>query len=84
MPLLTHTFCGWTCVCSIPDDPDWSDPWSILLGNGTIQYLEVMPSENRTNAGTYRWTSDYERGQQSALDNFVSFAVAAVVVVLRW
>ena len=57
---------------SIPDNPNWQDPWTILTGNGTLDFLEIIPSDNVPNSGTYRWTSDHSKGEQAAMDHFVS------------
>jgi len=57
-------------ACSIPSNPDWDDPWSILLGDGSLMYLALEPSEDNT--GTYYWTDDYDLAQEIALKNFVS------------
>ena len=59
-------------LCSIPDEPDWADPWSILIGNGTQEYLEIEPNSDVADSGTYRWTSNLDKGRQAALDHFVS------------
>ena len=55
---------------SIPTAPDWDDPWTILLGNGTLDFLALEPFGNDT--GTYYWTDDLSLGEDTALLNFVS------------
>jgi hypothetical protein len=48
-----------------PDDPDWTnDPWSMLHGNGTTEYLVLKP--NNKKGGTFRWTEDEELAQNNA------------------
>ncbi|GKZ00418.1 hypothetical protein MPSEU_000994700 [Mayamaea pseudoterrestris] len=49
----------------IPDSPDWSDPWSILLGQGETMFLLVNPSDK-----TFTWTSDVETARENAQENF--------------
>ena len=39
----------------IPENPDWSQPWDMLHGNGTVDYLMLIP--NATNdGGMFVWT----------------------------
>ncbi|CAB9504930.1 osmC-like protein [Seminavis robusta] len=43
-----------------PNNPDWTnDPWSMLHGNGTTEYLVLKPN-NRMTGGKFRWTSNRE------------------------
>jgi uncharacterized protein len=49
----------------IPSDPNWSDPWSILTGNGTTDYLMLHPAN-----GTFSWTSDKSAAQRIAAVHF--------------
>lgn len=42
------------------------------MGNGTQDYLEIIPDSDVPNKGTYRWTTNHEKGEQAALDHFVS------------
>lgn len=48
-----------------PNNPDWSDPWSILYGSGTTDYLLLDPNSN-----TFSWTTDKEQAEANAADNF--------------
>lgn len=48
-----------------PDAPDWDDPWSILHGSGTIDYLMLFPNASE-NSGTYAWTTDIEAARKNA------------------
>ncbi|CAJ1947317.1 unnamed protein product [Cylindrotheca closterium] len=52
-----------------PSDPNWDDPWSILHGEGTMDYLVLEPSGgNRWDrAGTFSWTTNFRIGQNSAI-----------------
>jgi hypothetical protein len=54
---------------STPTDPDWDNPWSILLGNGTIDYLTYQPIG--ANNGTFQWTQDFAAAASTAFDHFV-------------
>jgi hypothetical protein len=54
---------------STPSNPNWKDPWSILLGNGTIEYLTYQPAG--PNNGSFYWTQDFEAGALSAYNHFV-------------
>ena len=63
---------------SIPDEPNWADPWSILIGNGTQDYLEIDPNSDVPDSGTYRWTSNLDKGRQAALDHFVSLDASSL------
>jgi uncharacterized protein len=44
-----------------PFSPNWSNPWSMLHGNGTLEYL-VLEYESRT----FFWTSNISLGRFSA------------------
>jgi len=48
-------------------DPDWNDPWTMLHGEGNLDYLVLIPNAN-LNGGTFRWTQDIDAGKQSAFD----------------
>jgi len=48
----------------IPHDPHWEDPWDILHGLGTLEYLVLEPNlDDNNNTGTYYWTTDRETGK---------------------
>eukprot|EP00539_Tryblionella_compressa_P005345 CAMPEP_0178760534 /NCGR_PEP_ID=MMETSP0744-20121128/15540_1 /TAXON_ID=913974 /ORGANISM="Nitzschia punctata, Strain CCMP561" /LENGTH=459 /DNA_ID=CAMNT_0020415111 /DNA_START=32 /DNA_END=1411 /DNA_ORIENTATION=+ len=48
-----------------PDVVDWSDPWQMLHGNGTTEYLMLFP--NATNdGGTFQWTDNFEVAKENA------------------
>jgi hypothetical protein len=44
------------------------DPWKMLHGNGTMDYLMITPYDNQTEqaGGTYNWTSDLEKARTNA------------------
>jgi secreted PhoX family phosphatase len=44
-----------------PTAPNWKDPWTMLHGNGTLEYL-VLNQEKRT----FSWTKDIVQGKNSA------------------
>jgi hypothetical protein len=49
----------------IPESPNWDEPWSMLHGNGTVDYLMLVP--NSTNdGGMFVWTTDEEAGKMNA------------------
>ncbi|GKY99065.1 hypothetical protein MPSEU_000862200 [Mayamaea pseudoterrestris] len=49
----------------IPDTPDWGDPWSILTGTGSVDYLLVDPTTM-----TFRWTTDLAAARMNANTHF--------------
>jgi hypothetical protein len=51
-------------TASTPNDPDWDDPWNILYGNGTLNYLVLHPKSEFD--GNYEWVSNITEGRQSA------------------
>lgn len=52
-----------------PQQPDWTNPWSILLGAGTIDFLVLEPDATGM-AGTFRWTSDRDLAKQNAMNYY--------------
>jgi len=45
----------------IPNNPDWDDPWEILHGMGTLEYLVLEPNaEDNGKSGSYYWTTERE------------------------
>lgn len=48
-----------------PDSPNWDDPWSILHGSGTTDFLMIFPNETME-GGTYIWTNDKEAAKSNA------------------
>jgi hypothetical protein len=48
-----------------PLNPDWSDPWSVLTGDGIEHYLLLHPG-----SGTYEWTADRQEARANAARNF--------------
>lgn len=53
---------------STPYFPDWDDPWTMLHGDGRIEYLVLEP-ETRS-SGTYYWSSSRSDGRRSAARYF--------------
>jgi uncharacterized protein len=47
-----------------PYNPDWKDPWSILLGDGYTDYLVLNPANDT--GGTFSWTGDRSAAKESA------------------
>lgn len=52
-----------------PDSPDWNDPWNILLGEGTTDFLVLDPNDDWT-GGTFEWTNDRQRARESAARDY--------------
>ena len=48
-----------------PDFPNWDDPWSILLGSGTTDFLVLTPDTSGA-TGAFQWTTDREQAKASA------------------
>jgi hypothetical protein len=53
-----------------PDRPDWNDPWSILYGNGTTDYLLLYPIEYGSDGyairGVFSWTTNRDGAKENA------------------
>jgi Malectin domain/Bacterial protein of unknown function (DUF839) len=54
---------------STPTSPNWTDPWTILTGEGTIDYLVITFTGNNT--GTFDWDTDFTAGSANAAEYFV-------------
>eukprot|EP00980_Cylindrotheca_fusiformis_P030550 scaffold25013_cov122-Cylindrotheca_fusiformis.AAC.2 len=55
-----------------PTNPDWDDPWTMLHGPGTLEFLLLNPTSNSSvsgdvGRGTYSWTTDKEAARDNAL-----------------
>lgn len=68
-------------IHSTPREPDWSNPWEILTGNGGLDFLVLQP-EDVTNAllgkdssGAFYWESKYNIAADSASNYYVRFEV---------
>lgn len=45
----------------IPNNPSWEDPWELLHGSATLEYLVLEPNEeDNGNSGSYYWTTERE------------------------
>ena len=51
---------------TIPD-PDYTNPWDILLGSGTVDYLLLEPMDG-DNKGTFKWIDDEAKARSNAED----------------
>ena len=49
----------------IPYNPDWTQPWNMLTGNGTVDYLLVNPVNM-----TFNWTTNVTEARENANINF--------------
>ncbi|GKZ00419.1 hypothetical protein MPSEU_000994800 [Mayamaea pseudoterrestris] len=45
----------------VPDSPNWEDPWTMLTGTGSVDYLLVDPVTM-----TYSWTTDLAAARSNA------------------
>ena len=48
-----------------PTDPDWDDPWTMLHGNGKLEFLVL-----NYKTGTFSWTSNISKGRNSAAEHY--------------
>lgn len=53
---------------SIPNAPNWSDPWNILLGDGELDYLVLKPTSR--SGGRYKWVRSAFIGSLNAAMHF--------------
>ena len=51
-----------------PSNPNWDDPWTMLHGEGTLQYLALVPHAGNQDDthGTYYWTADRNLARANA------------------
>jgi hypothetical protein len=49
-----------------PESVDWNNPWGMLHGNGTLEYLIMMPDENVQDTGTHEWVSSLQQSRSHA------------------
>jgi hypothetical protein len=47
-----------------PSVSNWDDPWTMLHGNGTLEYLVLEPTGN--GKGTYTWVANIGTGRSNA------------------
>jgi hypothetical protein len=52
----------------IPSNPNWDDPWTILHGDGTLEYLVLAPigGGRDDTVGAYYWTTDLDLARANA------------------
>jgi len=48
------------------DAINWAEPWGMLHGNGTTEYLVLTPDDSSGNTGTYKWVLDSNAAENSA------------------
>ena len=48
-----------------PAVTNWDDPWQMLHGPGTTQYLMVVPNATN-NGGTFKWTTNFNKARNNA------------------
>jgi hypothetical protein len=53
-----------------PDSPNWNDPWNILYGTGTTQFLLLYPvafgSDGYAIRGVFSWTTNRDGAKENA------------------
>jgi hypothetical protein len=49
-----------------PSVADWDDPWNMLHGNGTLEFLVLEPDPDNEATGTYRWTHNKSESENNA------------------
>jgi uncharacterized protein len=49
-----------------PTNPDWSEPWGVLLGNGTTDYLVLLPDQNNHTHGFFTWVDNKRKAKRNA------------------
>lgn len=49
-----------------PTNADWSDPWSVLLGEGISDYLVLLPNQNNHTHGLFTWVPRKQQAQRNA------------------
>jgi hypothetical protein len=49
-----------------PANIDWNNPWPMLHGSGTSEYLLLKPSATNPDVGTFSWTTDLAAARSNA------------------
>lgn len=50
-----------------PESIDWeNEPWDMLHGNGTLEYLVMTPDTTNNNTGTYEWIDNVHLARENA------------------
>ena len=49
-----------------PESIDWNNPWDMLHGNGTLEYLILIPDETVQDTGTYEWIDNVNLARENA------------------
>ena len=49
-----------------PGAIDWDNPWDILHGSGTLEYLLLKPEAADNSSGTFEWTADLALARENA------------------
>lgn len=53
-----------------PSNPDFSNPWELLLGTGNTDYLMLIPDPSNPSIGKFTWTTNIDQGRDNAEDNY--------------
>jgi hypothetical protein len=48
-----------------PESIDWNNPWDMLHGDGTVEYLVLYESETNNNIGTYEWVPSFQQARSN-------------------
>ena len=49
-----------------PSQPNWNDPWTMLHGNGIMEYLVLEPISLSEGRGRFNWVSSVATGRSNA------------------
>lgn len=54
------------------NNPNYTDPWNILLNSGEVHYLLLNPigTCGSVGGGTFQWTTDEAAARENARDNY--------------
>jgi hypothetical protein len=56
-----------------PESVDWDDnPWDMLHGNGTLEYLVLTPDGTNPDIGIYEWISNVHQARENAIITYPS------------
>lgn len=56
-----------------PNIIDWNkDPWNMLHGNGTLDYMLLFPNDDNQDTGTYNFTASVHQGRKNAEKTYPS------------
>jgi hypothetical protein len=62
---------------STPNKPDWSKPWEILVGDGTMDFVMIEPTDivaaklGSDSSGTFYWETNHDTAAKNAFQFYV-------------